>query len=79
MDYKQKPRKPARRGKCFCLFLTAVICFAASAYIYIEDMTATADRASLILGAILGIVNLIMFASIIAAAALFLADLQDGR
>ena len=75
--YKKDPPNSSRRGKCFFLMLAGLICLAASYFVYAGDITATADRSSLILGAFLGIVNLTMFVCIISAAVLLLADLLE--
>ena len=77
--HRREPQKSSRRGKCFLLMLAALICLAASYFAYAADITANAHRSSLIIGAFLGIVNLIMFFSIITATVLFLADFIDGN
>jgi len=75
---KEQPRS-SHRGTCFLLMVTALICLAASYFAYAADITAGAHRSSLVIGAFLGIVNFILFVSIIAATVLFLADLNGGN
>ena len=78
MDLKKERKRPSRRGKCFVLILVAFTCLVISLYIYAAGLTVNAHLESLILGAFLGVVNMTMFICVIAAAVLFMAELQDG-